>query len=1120
MRVAYPAIIIAGLVASASPVIAAQTSGTDDRQVEYLALRRTIGERRFDNALLRCGQLIDRYPDYLYLYETLAEVALYARRLPDALTYFKRRMETGEGIQLACFGAGSVYYEMRDYRAAVRALTRAIELGLSAPECYKMLEYSYERLDGVDAAVRLFNSLCHRHSENANYWYAAALAYWGKHDYKKVMRNINQALTLCPDEPKFLEAKAAMLLLLGDIQQGRDLTSRLISLADQRSDLGGKLFLQSHLVFSHIESNNPDSVRALSFLMADRSREYGSLRWLAWSLMRVADIDLYAANVPEALLKIRTALKVAEVAQNNDLLFEALAAEFRAFLDLGDYASALTSAVERLRKSRDAGDEWQFIRSLVAVALAYHEIGLQTLAMDYVVEALNRTEPSAKDPEILYQIHNTLGMIHQSQGHYKTALNHYKFGYDLTPSTAESVHNLLVSLGLLGNVYIRLGDFQNPLRLLQKRLGLSRNNEFKIEESQAILDLGHYNFWVGRYGRAHKQMLKALALGKSLRQKHVIAESMRALAGLLEKNGDTHGALDWYANASEFSDKHEGFNAFFSSQGMLGLRLLEDHEQYARLLCAVGEIDKAFVQSERAKLALGFERLGIASRSVSEGFPDSVRLWLSGVKSELHEVYSKLADLSTSDFSVESAGRRLMVRSDLENLEIRRRELMVGAAPWSTLYSLVGDRQGSWLNGLRDSVLAADQALLEYVVGAGQTEAFLLKKDTLVHFTVKRTREELRELIGRLSYLFEKNVSGVSLANATLANFDSRTSSELYQLLVQPVEHQLDTIRRLVVVPDDPLGQLPFEILITNRIEGNPLDYSNMKFLVEAFEVSYAPAAVSLMFHRGVTRNAGKTLLAFGSFLLPPSAGTSVADLPMEAMQIFPNVEPRKLAGVQRELIEIHEVFGREVDLLSGRDASKKNFLERAADYKVLHIAGHARSEPDLPLKSSIYVGPAEGGKQSETIRAFEIMDLELNAELAVISGCNTAYSGSMEGVGGLVQAFMLAGVPSVVASLWSVDDEATADLMGRFYHYLHEGERKGRALQLAKVDMIRSGRSDPFYWGAFVLVGDSSPISSDSPGDSVGPALAGGSLLLLAIIGLLLRRRVRNTNRGLTETC
>jgi CHAT domain-containing protein len=275
-----------------------------------------------------------------------------------------------------------------------------------------------------------------------------------------------------------------------------------------------------------------------------------------------------------------------------------------------------------------------------------------------------------------------------------------------------------------------------------------------------------------------------------------------------------------------------------------------------------------------------------------------------------------------------------------------------------------------------------------------------------------------------------------------------------------------------------------------------------------------------LMFHRGVTRNAGKTLLAFGSFLLPPSAGTSVADLPMEAMQIFPNVEPRKLAGVQRELIEIHEVFGREVDLLSGRDASKKNFLERAADYKVLHIAGHARSEPDLPLKSSIYVGPAEGGKQSETIRAFEIMDLELNAELAVISGCNTAYSGSMEGVGGLVQAFMLAGVPSVVASLWSVDDEATADLMGRFYHYLHEGERKGRALQLAKVDMIRSGRSDPFYWGAFVLVGDSSPISSDSPGDSVGPALAGGSLLLLAIIGLLLRRRVRNTNRGLTETC
>ena len=131
---------------------------TGDRQAEYIQLRLLIGEQHFSEALDRCRILIEKYPDFVYLYETMAEIALYAQDLSGAAKFFEERIEDGTSLELSYFGLGTVYFNKAAYREASLCFDRAIELGIAAPECYRNFVYAYERLEGVDASIRFFNS--------------------------------------------------------------------------------------------------------------------------------------------------------------------------------------------------------------------------------------------------------------------------------------------------------------------------------------------------------------------------------------------------------------------------------------------------------------------------------------------------------------------------------------------------------------------------------------------------------------------------------------------------------------------------------------------------------------------------------------------------------------------------------------------------------------------------------------------------------------------------------------------------------------------------------------------------------------------------------------------------
>jgi CHAT domain-containing protein len=216
----------------------------------------------------------------------------------------------------------------------------------------------------------------------------------------------------------------------------------------------------------------------------------------------------------------------------------------------------------------------------------------------------------------------------------------------------------------------------------------------------------------------------------------------------------------------------------------------------------------------------------------------------------------------------------------------------------------------------------------------------------------------------------------------------------------------------------------------------------------------------------------------------------------------------RELVGAQQEIRELRRRY-RNVETRVFAATSDSFSYRELIGFDVLHLAAHVQSDDRNPWQSRIVLSP-DG---SSDLNAAEISSLQLTARLAVLSGCGTAAGRVItgEGVAGLAQAFLGSGVPTVVATLWDVDDATTARLVSRFYRELEKGRPAAAALQTAKQGLRADATTaHPFFWAGFVLVGDGSRSVPLTPRDDIWPQALLGlfTVFLLAIVVLLRRRR------------
>lgn len=397
--------------------------------------------------------------------------------------------------------------------------------------------------------------------------------------------------------------------------------------------------------------------------------------------------------------------------------------------------------------------------------------------------------------------------------------------------------------------------------------------------------------------------------------------------------------------------------------------------------------------------------------------------------------------------------------------------------------------------------LKPGSALVEYFWGEEELVVFFLSHDAIEVHSIE-INELFWEELNTLRNSLAKAPSDLPQAYKADYQLFCEISHSLYQKLVAPVV-DLEKIDDLLIIPDGALGYIPFEVLITSpEVASNKLSYAELSYLFNRCKLRYEYAAAFLD-HSYNRKRKDKKLLGFA-----PVYGENI-----EGGTMGMRSEWQALRYNQDELQEIYNQIGGKTYL--GENATKSHFLSEAPDCSILHLAMHGFINDKDPLYSGLVFSPepiAEGDSNKfGLLYAYELYSLSLQAELAVLSACNTG-NGQLrkgEGIMSMARAFRYAGCPSIVMSLWTADDRSTIRLMEFFYKNLAKGMEKDAALQAAREEYFASTRRDhPYYWAGFVLIGEEDVLSQAPLSKSF--VMIGGAVLLSLFLFLGARQAIR----------
>ncbi len=369
-------------------------------------------------------------------------------------------------------------------------------------------------------------------------------------------------------------------------------------------------------------------------------------------------------------------------------------------------------------------------------------------------------------------------------------------------------------------------------------------------------------------------------------------------------------------------------------------------------------------------------------------------------------------------------------------------------------------------------------AMIEYVLSDTMLITYVIDKNNIHVFSQEIGPGFSSECLEYYQLLNKQNFS--SGVRENYRRF-VELGRKFYTILIEPCLEFTDR-KNLTIIPDGAITYLPFEGLLSEDADLEYINYLTLPYLIRDYSVGYSQSATLMFSRRLKSKTTEKKVLAFAPLYTNP--------ISMSDTSYFRQVDEASdfllpLGGIIKEVQSIKETVPAFVFL--NENATEAKFKELAPDYNVLHLAMHTIMRDDNPLYSLLAFTTAGSNDPSDTIEdnrlyAYEIYNLPLNADMAVLSSCSSGF-GKMhkgEGMMSLARGFYYAGCPSIVMTLWQVSDKSSSELMTGFYKYLKKGKSKQEAMRLAKIDYLDASddlTSNPYFWSGFVVLGDSSPI-------------------------------------------
>lgn len=647
----------------------------------------------------------------------------------------------------------------------------------------------------------------------------------------------------------------------------------------------------------------------------------------------------------------------------------------------------------------------------------------------------------------------------------------------LSSERIQSLHKAELT-HLLGLCYTKVEDFDKAEGTLKQAIALQKQNFSTYFDQQRHADIGASYYWladVNRKQNDHKQALQYYQEGL-IQHCYVFSdldpqinpplEDIRIVSSyhflLLRDKAETQLQL------AKRSTKIVDFESALSTYQLLIALIERDRQRYqtdqSRLFVmnhmfpafdgvmwilwnlytqtlSQEYIDLAFQFTEKSKAVILSTELMRSEAQITSAIPDSVLQTEKALKKNSAEYKAQLIQLMQKSPINDSLLRiyrkkELEVNQELDNLENSLQDT------YPLYHELQSAQEIKELVDIQSSLSDRNSGLIEFFWGNRYTYALAVNANSS-HFIRLDTADVHREVLSEVLAYFHQRPEGQQEVHRRL--FD------LYQWLLRPSITEIPTCDHLIIIPDGPLGYLPFEVLLAVPPDNLP------QYLLEKYPISYANSA-SLLF-REVSRP--KASLPFAGY--------------------GPSYEGKlKLPYTETEVQMLQSMIGGQAFI--GRQATEKRFRETGLSAKILHFAMHGFPNAEYPSQSSLLFQSDPDIDEDGHLYAYELYNLNLAAELAVLSACHTGYGpfAKGEGIRSLAHAFQYAGCPSVVMSLWEANGLVAKDLMPLFYNHLKEGLPKDISLQQAKLDFLATSPvhlHDPRLWANFVLIGNTEEI-------------------------------------------
>lgn len=592
-----------------------------------------------------------------------------------------------------------------------------------------------------------------------------------------------------------------------------------------------------------------------------------------------------------------------------------------------------------------------------------------------------------------------------------------------SPQTEVQVLTAQGDLALLGDP----PDLAGAKQTYERALAVAERAEDPALAVDALIQIGGIDAQTETVLDASLIYHEALARAEYISDREALAQIHGRLGQLMQRDDRLDMAEAHFAEAANLVEEAQrGFQSD-TLQTQFAANYAWIYTSYVEMLFDAGQAKQAFAVAERARARAFLDQLAAGPLVLSEDSlgalladEERLRLRLAAARDLLREALR--ATPPDREYVAQVRAEVLAVENDYVALFNRLQ------AEHPQLATLTGVQVASL--GEIQAMLDADTTLVSYFVGEQRVFAFVIRSDTFRAVELPATREQITTLV-ELFRADETQTGGLT---------------ELHEWLIQPLRPQLST-SRVMIVPHNVLHYLPFAALM--NADGEP--YSD-----EA-AISYLPSATALLYLPETSTESGD-LLALGN----------------------PAVEGlRPLRFAEAEVQTVAEVLGGEP--LVGDSATESAVVERGSAARVLYIAAHGEFNPRTPLFSRLYLTPDDD--QDGLLEAHEIyrLDLKGTTALVVLSACETGVGALSAGdeFASLSRAFHFAGASNVIATLWSVDDAATALLMQAFFEAHASGADYAGALQQAQA-AVRSHTDDngstpyvaPYYWAGFVLTG------------------------------------------------